>query len=271
LFCASGKLRDQAGICIYPNKIWFDNTFGVSINLTLNASINVADVFKVSNGDVTTTLPRIKSPWPDHWKIGVIYHEVDDDYNNTRSSLVVQIYTTQNKVQPKRFIETIEKTIAQDWVLEYGDKIVAMEAAFASVPLFNPLAIKHYFKAVFGNESRKIVSKEHTQLYSKPPHPRITVQITQLYLCEQVELSQSEFILSEDRLVLFNLRTNRYMLYLQFLLTTGSAEEGYRARICVEDSGMIATFSNTSSLHDSYCMCFIIAVMIILNAALFRN
>jgi hypothetical protein len=220
-------------------------------------------VLKVGARDVNSMLSRIKSPWPDHWKVHAIFYEVDNDNNNTTSSLLVLIHTTQSKVQPKRFIQNIEKTITQDWVLEHDNNIVVMKAAFASLSLLNVLRIKQISNVVFGNESRKIVNKEYRPVYRNLMHPNINVHITNFYLCEQVELSKSEFILSKDQSVLFNLRTNRYMLYLQFSLIWEAPEEGYRARICVEDSGMIATFSNTSSLQDYYDMRIIIAVVII--------
>jgi hypothetical protein len=59
-----------------------------------------------------------------------------------------------------------------------------------------------------------------------------------MFVCEQVELKQNEFILSQEEYVLFSFTTQRFLFHGEFVIIRSNTYDGIRARICIEDSGL---------------------------------
>jgi hypothetical protein len=87
--------------------------------------------------------------------------------------------------------------------------------------------------------------------------------INKLYICNQVELQSSEFLLSNDMRVLYFLTSKRFLFDGQFVIMQNEKFGKSRARICVEDSGFHAREKNMAPRRKTFDLSFINACLVL--------
>ncbi|XP_053373383.1 uncharacterized protein LOC123532467 [Mercenaria mercenaria] len=266
VFCPSGQLRDRTGRCTYPNKFWYDQEYTVYIKLSTEKIINITEVFEIPLGSVwTRNLPDLKSPWPNHWIFESLYHEFTD---KDTSSFLAIIRTKLSTVEPGRIVQNINRTVTREWLLKHNNVTIVLKANFMPTSTINFVDNDTEAMSVSGNLSENLEQPRYRLVYQGWNTKTDLHMITKLYLCDQVELNQFEFILIRDEKTLYNIITQRFMFDGEFALISSSAFEGVRARICIEDSGMYKTFKVTMQNVGAFRTVYVLGL--VAAALLFR-
>jgi hypothetical protein len=162
--------------------------------------------------------------------------------------------------------------ISRPWLAHMNnDTIVLRSNGFAT------------FTSGFGDAEKEIMSVSDT--IKKTPEKSLyyliglysssldMLIITKMYVCEQVQLNQSEFFLSQDEVILYNYRTLRFLFNGEFVVTWNDVFEGPRVRICIDDSGLNRSTSSLLVAQLSVmfmCLCVFVSVWTDIVGAAFR-
>lgn len=235
--CPSGQLHDESGQCRHPNKIWYPMKYQVEIKLTTEEILNISDVFKVKVGSVSTILPDLQKPWGNNWIISAIYYRESKESENITKFQVILKHKL-SKVFPDRFLNYIRSTVKRDWLLKHNNVSTRLKSSFFRYEVLSKGSVID-----FGNYSTPLyrlvflVSEEYTY----------TLYITELYICDQIDLTEDDFVLSQNKKMLFNKITTKIMFDSEFELISWKTLDGLRARICINDSGFYRTNKPTLS------------------------
>jgi hypothetical protein len=114
------------------------------------------------------------------------------------------------------------------------------------------------------NITEKLEKPQYELVFdSKIPFQKAHI-ITGLYMCVQIELEPSEFLLLEDNQFLYIYISKRFIFDGQFVLTQTFGET--RARICIEDSGLYVKGRNAATTSQNVDICFVVASVLLLQA-----
>ncbi|XP_045201909.2 uncharacterized protein LOC123555318 [Mercenaria mercenaria] len=240
VLCPSGQLRDGTDRCTYPNILWYDQVYTVLISLTSEEAVNFTEVFHhVNSCGQTNIIHVLKSPLLGHWVIVTILNKITDRTSSNKTNLIVGLARKQSKVRPQDLIQNLKRILKGKWFLKHNVTISFKASILAYTNINRGQGSGHETGIAFGSISQNVTYPRYCIVYkSSWDIPKRNHMITKLYLCYQVELTQSEFILSTDKKLLFNNVTQRVMFTNEFVLLGSSTDDGDRARICVEDSGM---------------------------------
>jgi hypothetical protein len=93
-------------------------------------------------------------------------------------------------------------------------------------------------------------------VYDNPTPSGEMHTISRLYICDQVELQPSEFLLNNTQGALYIYKLKRVLFDNQFVLMRSNTFNEYRARICKEDSGLFERNTNVGEILKSFYLCF---------------
>ena len=154
------------------------------------------------------------------------------------NNFVITIYKKLPQIRPDIIITNIKKIIKHAWFLRLRNG--------ADIPMSSNFSIRTNIWRV-RNGNKRIYFDNFTEDVKIPMYKRVysyragfiqtPYVISKLYMCDQVELEPSEFALSTSKDVMYSYTTKRFMFDGQFTLVQ-SQDGRYRARICIEDSGM---------------------------------
>jgi hypothetical protein len=255
----------MTGTCLYPNKIWYSQYFAVFVNLTFDKAYNLSEVFNIPNGkNYTTDLPPLKSKWLKRWLVHSIYYRVMDESHMSKNVIIV-VDRKLSTVQPDTIITDIRKMIGQAWSIHFRNVTKVLKSShFATLTSFRT----DPYENMFNNITGQVDMPRYQMIYGRLTVSRITLIVTRLYFCEQVELAPSEFILSKDKNFIYSYITKRFMFNGQFVLTYSDTQAGSRARICIEDSGLLKsngrTVQNVGTFHNVFGHCYIVTSILLI-------
>lgn len=255
VLCPSGQLRDESGQCRHPSKIWYHQIYQINIELTAKEKLDINDVFQVKPGPVSHTLPDLQIPKGKSWRVDSIHNEnIDENENFTK--FVVILKNKLSKVHPRQFLTNIISITSRDWLLKHGNVTTLLKSNFFKcADLYrNPMDFNTFIcSALEDKDSVQNYSKN----VSKPVFQRLYMTlddifgkshiITKLNLCDQIDLTENDFILSQNKRILFNKITTKFMFDAEFELVSENTFNGLRARICINDSGFYRTDQAASS------------------------
>jgi hypothetical protein len=255
----------MAGKCLYPNKIWYNQHNAVFVNLTLDKVFNVSEVFNIKYGhDYTTDLPPLKSVWMKRWSIHSIYYRVMDE-SLMSNNVIIVVDRKLPTVQPDTIITNIRKMIGQSWSTRIRNVTKVWKSSLFST--LTTLWIDPYTNT-FNNITEQAYMPRYEMIYVRQTLSTITQIVTRLYICEQVELAPSEFVLSKRKNILYSYMNNRFMFDGQFVLTYSGTRGESRARICIDDSGLLKsngdTVNNVATFYKAFGHCLIVANILLI-------
>lgn len=236
-------------MCVYPNTLWYNREFVIHINLTTAQSINVPDVFHVSFGKISIVLPSFDSPWGQEWTILDIQYKLTEknDFSNT---FIVRMAIDRQRVKPNNFVNYIKKKVHRQWLLDLHNETVVLKSSFSTVSILPSVDLLSK-RTLHENISESFVVPRFGTKYMNvdtrlSKFDRHT--ITKLYVCEQVELRQSEFILSPDNFTLYCYASKRLLFNGEFVITNSNTFDSFQARVCIEDSGLYKNVKGTRNI-----------------------
>jgi hypothetical protein len=267
VLCPSGQLRNKRGRCVYPAKLWYNQNYGVFVNLTAEKQIDVTVMFKVPFGATfTTVLPPLESHWEREWSVFDIFYKETGNNSSFSDNFIVFIKRKIFKVKPNNIVQYIRHTVKSPWYISLNnEKVLLKSADFTKLT-----AVYTYVDStrisVFENQMEAPVKPQYNYIYQSPfPSDLDNHIITKLYVCEQVELTPSEFILSHDESILYNNITKRFLFDGEFAILKSNVFDGLRARICIEDSGLhkmdkVAMRNIGTVLRTCILNCYVVAL-----------
>jgi hypothetical protein len=265
VLCPSGQLRNKKGRCVYPNKFWYNQNYCIYINLTANTEINVTDFFNVSLGVKTTALPPLQSPWGQLWSVVDIFYK-ETDIKHTSNNFIIVIGTQLEKVVPNSLMQYIKKKVHESWSLNLNNKTIVLNSSnFASFTSFYH-TVDSTNMNVFKNITEIPVKPKYNSIYhSLRFHWQNQHIITKMYVCEQIELKQSEYIFSQDKSILYSNITRRFLFDGEFTIVKSIIFDEFRVRICVEDSESQISYlrRNVGAILGNFCVSLVLVLEII--------
>lgn len=257
VFCPSGQLRDGNGKCRYPNKFWYNQAYVMYTEFASEETIDMSEGLQKSG-----ILSDLKSPWQNDWSIKGIFLEDTVQLKNISHFIVFLLKREKLKVNPRTFFINIKKMMDGNWLLRKNNKTINMMSSF----------FKYSFTVFNRNKVSIVDFGNHSKTYSLPFYKSLKYFgvyennmhiLTKLYFCDQIELVQSDFTLSEDNRILYNFVTKKYLFKGEFALMTNNSFEGLQVRVCLEDSGFYRTFSVGSQISKTYLVVSAFAVLLL--------
>jgi hypothetical protein len=207
--------------------MWNNQNIAVYINLTLENQINLAEVFSFESGKELETVLRMK-----HWPIETIFYKVME-VPNMANNLVIVVVRTLSSIKPDTLKRNIQNLIGQSWTLRTDNGTEILKSSGFST---------HVYLELHHQENKKDIVNNRTVYFEYPFYKRIIVQstgkkynsFTKLYICDQVELNPSEFLVNREKHILYSYITQRFYFDSQFVLINSNANGEPR----VDDSGL---------------------------------
>jgi hypothetical protein len=176
----------------------------VYINLTAERPINVTDMFKVPPGVRTVVLPPLDSPWGQDWLIFKIFYK-ETDIDHISNNFIVLIGTHFPRINPSSIVKYIKRNVKQQWLVDVGNETIVLKSNFATVTTAS-LRSDNKGMSLFKNNTVDSIKQRYNLIYLNVLNGKtLELTITKMYVCEQVELKEHEFILSQDELCPFQL------------------------------------------------------------------
>jgi hypothetical protein len=172
------------------------------------------------------------------------------------------IRSNKQTVKPKEFIHYIKIFSKRSWSLPQNN---------GSTLLFNSNIAPYAFADIKEQQDDHLIVNGDirktpfplTSLYRKSPFSGETYSITKLYFCEQVEMTQNEFVLSLYKSTMLELKSKRHFLGGEFAIVNNNAYEEVRVRICIDNSEMIDKFT-FSGVNMNLDRCRLWTVLVVL-------
>lgn len=178
------------------------------------------------------------------------YKDSKESENITRFLVILK--SKFSKIYPNQFFKKIRDAVRRDWLLKHNNISTPLKSGFFQYAEFNverEMDFGNYLNNVSTPLYRMVFQSLHDILTD-------TYSITKLYLCDLIELTEDEFILSQNKKMLFNKITTKQMFDAEFDLISWKTFDGLRARICINDSGFHrtnkATFSSGGQTFNTY-------------------
>jgi hypothetical protein len=256
----------MTGKCVYPNKIWYNQHYAVFVNLTLDKSFNVSEVFNIKYGhDYASDLPPLKSMWMKRWSVHSIYYRVMDE-SHMSNNIIIVVDRKLSTVQPETIITNIRKMVGQAWSTRIRNVTKVLKSShFSTMQTFwiDP------YENTLNNITERPYMPRYERIYVRLTLSKINPIVTRFYICEQVELAPSEFVLSKSKNILYSYITKRFLFDGQFVLTYSGTRGESRARICIEDSGLLKsngdTVNNVAIFYKALGHCSIVASILLIR------
>jgi hypothetical protein len=170
-------------------------------------------------------------------------------------------------VDPPMFIASIMKLIGHPWSLNLGNVTEVHKSSSFSVrnSFLSSSNSQQQTKAnVPHNQTKNIEIPQYKEVYYQHLNIQKKHIITKLYMCDQVELESSEFLLINDQRVLYSYATKRFLFDGQFALILSDISGQLHARICIEDSGLFkAPFRNVGVIFKSFCNYLVVPTVLL--------
>jgi hypothetical protein len=218
--------------CVVHLKLTADTDFDIEGTLIFNSKF-----FSLSH------------QWPRIWTITSVSYEVLS--TNMRRNLYIYMVNMLPKTNTAWLLQNIQKFIKLPWTLTLrnGTKIsMFAELGFAIKNLFNDNSASD-FNTEVAVERLKHKVPQFNYLYNIQNHrsDMSMIIVTKLYFCEQIELNSSEYEILEND-VLFNKINNQVLFNGEYTIIMAADVDGEeaveKARICLEDSGLVKIDTN---------------------------
>lgn len=215
--------------------MWYNKEYSVAIELTSGQNINIKELFQFQNelfiSDIKPlSLPNLPKLKP--WTINQAFYEKvslgDDD---KMKSLLVYVKRAFVSSQPQEIIGNIRLLMSSNWSIQYKNKTVTLNPS--PFKLKYPYSINaDKLQGMFVvNDSFSVRSPLYTHFYYAGLMDD-GLLVTKIFFCEQIELEFGEFVLSEDKIVLYNKVGQNYLFDAEFVFVSEDS-----VRICLENSG----------------------------------
>lgn len=193
------------------------------------------------------------------WEVEYIYYrEMDVPFITT--NFVISIFRKLPRVKPDTLITYIKRMIGQPWSIRLHNATEILTSSNFSIRtnyLSDPNMIMNSFN---------LTENVEEELRYKMAYIRLGVAmnmciITKLYICDQIELEPSEFVLLSNGMdIIYSYITKRFMFDGQFTLVHNPFDGTYRARICIEGSGF--NKRNTATIDKQNYVLFVLLLQV---------
>jgi hypothetical protein len=227
--------------------------------------MNVSETFGIQyEADISTVLPPLKSVWLEKWSVDSIHSRVMDVPQLSNNVIII----TRRKipsVKPNVIITNITKLIRQAWSIRVRNVMVGLKSANFSMGTTSLWNGNYKNKADdFYNLTENLEWSNYEILYDNPTPRGKILTISRLYICDQVELEPSEFLLNSKNNALYIYSSKRVLFDNQFVLVHSNDFIGNRARICIEDSGLYKRYTNMGAILKKFDLCFVKISMLLI-------
>jgi hypothetical protein len=227
--------------------------------------MNVSETFGIPyKAFYSTVLPPLKSVWLEKWSVDSIHSRVMDVPQLSNNVIIV----TRRKVpsvKPNVIITNITKLIGQAWSIRVRNVMVGLKSANFSVG--SNIILHGIYRNKgddFYNLTDNLTWSNYEKLYENPTPGGKIHTISRLYICDQVELEPSEFLLNSKNSALYIYTSKRVLFDNQFVLIRSSTSSGNRARICIEDSGLYKRTTNMGAIIKTFDICCVEVSMLLI-------
>ena len=152
------------------------------------------------------------------------------------NDFVICMLRQLSNAEPGMIISNIKKKISKAWTMYLRNNTQVLKSSQFSLrkdPLKHHLPVKG---DRFHNFTGFVETQYYKQLYGILRFAITSHVITKLYLCDQIELKPSEFLLNNENDTIYYYSTKRFLYDGQFVLVHGKTHDEYHARICIDDS-----------------------------------
>jgi hypothetical protein len=219
--------------------------------------MNVSEAFGIPyQASVAENLPPLKSVWLEKWSVASIHIRVMDDPQLSNNVIII-MRRNVSSVQPDVIITNITKMIGQAWSIRVRNEMLVLKSANFSV-VSKSIHYGNYnsIKAdEFYNFTENFDWPNYVPVYRNTTHSDEMHTISRLYICNQVELESSEFLLNRKQFALYIYKSKRVLFDNQFELIHKQTLFEYHARICKEDTGLFERNTNVGSILISFDLC----------------
>jgi hypothetical protein len=253
-------LFDSSGECVLAVRVWYDRYVEIYLNLTVDVDVDV-DKLKMSKKVTIKTASQL----PKHFSIIFIHFVINPKMPN-KTYFHATMEVNKSPLQLKHILKTVHKILQEEWFLHVDNTTYVCSAnlnKFGDVLPFisiDRIQIENN-TLIFTLPNTIPVVTPKVDLHI-PGEAKTALTMTQLHLCNQIELTGKEFILSEHNVALFNRVTQRVLFNNEFKLIHDTLK-GVRARVCIESSGFFE--NNTGPIPKKQ------TVVIVLSIAVFGD
>jgi hypothetical protein len=228
--------------------------------------MNVTEAFGISYvGFYSTVLPPLQSVWMKKWFMQSVYYRVMDEPHLT-NNLIIVMHRKLSTVKPDTIIGNIKKMIGKEWKMRLrnvtevlGTPEFSMRSSFKS-PSLNKA------DGFYNLTKEDLDWSQYKYAYMGPVLYRKEHIISRLYICNQVELEPSEFLLNSEKNALYISTSKRILFDSQFALVRSNTFTESCARICIEDSGLYERGKNAGENVTTIYLCFVVASLLLIQA-----
>jgi hypothetical protein len=221
--------------------------------------MNITETFGIPyQTSVAFDLPPLKSVWLEKWSVAYILNRVMDEPKLSNNVIIV-MRRKISSVQPDVIITNITKMIGQAWSIHVrNDTFVLKSANFSVVSKSIHYGNYDFIKAdEFYNLTENLEWPNYELVYINQTRVLDMHTISRLYICNQIELEPSEFLLNSNKFALYIYTSKRVLFDGQFALIRSNTFNKNRARICIEDSGLFKRNTNVGSFLKCFDLCYV--------------
>jgi hypothetical protein len=210
----------------------------------------------------STILPPLKSVWLENWTVESIHKRVID-MPQLSNNVIITMRRKILSIKPDVMIANIEKSIGQPWSIRVRNETVVLKSANFSMAGKSISYRKDNKVDDFYNLTKNIEWPDYQLLYVNLTPSGEMHTISRLYICDQVELEPSEFLLNSRKYTLYIYKSKRVLFDNQFVLMRSNTFSEYSARICIDDSGLYEGKINVGAILKTFDLCFFVVSMLL--------
>lgn len=241
VLCPSGQIYNSEGTCVFVVTAWYDSYVMVHLQLTSDVLLNMTNI----------TMNNFASPWPEDWRLDVLYYfPIDDSQPNMTNKIIAHIVCKFKIVYPSILIKQIGNMKNNAWTVEIGSSKMRLEADF--------MHARDHYKMFLIYEYLPALKRNRTVIYSRKTRNRPAI-VDRMNYCWQVEIKANEF--KNTRAVVYNNITGKHLVPGEYYYSNLKGEK--IVKVCLEDSGFNIT-GVTSGCLFSYMktnVCCLILLM----------
>lgn len=241
--CPSGQILSHEYKCIYPGNTWIVDS--VYLYITLSSGRN----FSIS--PLLDSVRNLKSPWPQSWVIDYIAYATSEVDKQTQLMTVLQRMNFNSPFNPRPFFANTRDFLDRPWYLTSPNhETVKLESKIS----------KHKSRSTELEDNSLPPLKG---IYKNVDMKKATNIITELYFCDHVTLTPSDFAMKTNVYEkILNKITNMTLFDGEFTIVYN--ENGMHVEVCLSKSGFFRPSANNSTpcLLRVSLLCLVIMILI---------
>lgn len=255
-------MRNDKGTCVFPIKVWNQQTINVLLELKSERDIDMTKAFSWRKGflfvDNIESLSMSSSLNLNEWTVKQGFYKVSNPNNGTQTNcLLLYMESIFLLTSPMNVSQNVRLLMRTDWLLKYSNETLVLKPSLFDMKFPYPAHFPNYS---VGDQSFNLQWPFYKQFAQVTQTLRDTILITRLHFCEQIELRLDEYQLYYNNSVMYmyNKIARKYLFDGEFVVIS-AFEEGL-VRICVEESGFVKQYVASCADINSFTAAVVMSV-----------